>query len=576
MEDNGTMQGWVKGLESWIWIDFSVSVFMLGLFFYIFIHNPITRLHKAYLVFHFFMLLWPLSQFLLQTTTIVQYQLLFRSISYAGLSLQGLGWLVFVCFLTGRSYLLTRLTLALLAGPTALLAALVLAEPRQFFLLSGDGAGAVQRFGPLSWALLAQLMLMAGLSIACILSALRAGTTLRHRKQVGMALKGLLLFLLFGWLDLLVNVVYDSRFPDISGISSVGLALTALYFCVSIDRYRVFDIVRIAQQDIADSMSAGLLVLDAEGTVLEANRSLQRYLSVQSGDRFDLGAFLRSQKRSSGETAAELGRAGEAVAEPILQELVLSASDLPGAPLLHVQVHASPIVSGERELLGRVVTFQDVSEIRQLVEEKHRQNEMLQLRNRELVQIQEELFRANLKLEEMATTDSLTGCYNRRFLMQRLEQEVVANVRYRIPFAIILFDIDHFKGINDRHGHLVGDEVLLETATAVKGMLRRSDVLARYGGEEFAVYLPHTTRLQAERLAERLKIGVEANRVATGRPGLTLSITISLGVLSVENESPLGIKDPKAYLRELFEEADAALYEAKGNGRNCMVGRRRA
>lgn len=570
------MQGWVKGLESWIWIDFSLSVFMLGLFFYIFIHNPITRLHKAYLVFHFFMLLWPFSQFLIHTTDVVPHQLFFLSISFAALSLQGLGWLVFVCFLTGRSYLLTRRALALLAGPTVLLAALVLANPLHLFVRSEHGVASDRELGPLFWVLCAQLVLFAALSIACIVSALRGGTTLRHRKQVGMALKGLLLFLLFGWLDLLVNVVYDSRFPDIAGISSFGLALSALYFCISIDRYRVFDIVRIAQQDIADSLSAGLLVLDAEGTVLEANRSLQRYLSVQSGDRFDLDAYLRSQGPPPEEAEASFGRGGAAAHEPVLHELALSAPDLPGAAALHVQVHASPILTGDRELLGRVVTFQDVSEIRRLIEEKNRQNEMLQLRNRELVQIQEELFRANLKLEEMATTDSLTGCYNRRYLMQRLEQEVVANVRYRIPFAVILFDIDRFKGINDLHGHLVGDEVLLETASAVKGMLRRSDVLARYGGEEFAIYLPHTTRLQAERLAERIKEGVEANRIATGRPGLALSITISLGVLSVENESPLGIKDPKAYLRELFEEADSALYEAKGNGRNCMVGRRRA
>ncbi|SDT16159.1 diguanylate cyclase (GGDEF) domain-containing protein [Paenibacillaceae bacterium GAS479] len=571
------LQGWVKGLESWIWIDFSLFVFMLGLFFYVFIHNPITRLHKVYLLFHFFMLLWPASQFLIYTTDRVSSQLFFFSISFAALSLQGFGWLIFIYFLTGRSYLLTRRTWLLLAVPTVLLAMLILANPYHLFVSSEFGVAVDREFGPLFWIMFSQLFVCCILSITCIIRAMLEGTTPRHRNQVSMALKGLLVFLLFGWIDLLLNVVFDARFPDISGITSMGLAMSALYFCISIHRYRVFDILRIAQQDIANSTPAGLMVLDAEGTVLEGNRSLQSYLSVKSGDRFDIGAYLSSLKVLPSELEAFLRRYNSIVPERVVQEIRLEPTDSPfGGSARHVQMDASPILTSDKELLGRVITFQDITEIRHLVEEKHRQNEILQLRNRELVQIQEELFNANLKLEELATTDSLTGCYNRRFLMQRLEQEVVANMRYRIPYAIILFDIDRFKGINDSYGHLIGDEVLLATADAVKGMLRRSDVLARYGGEEFTIYLPHTNRVQAELLAERLKQGVESNQVATGTPGLSLSITISLGVLSVENQSPLGIKDPKAYLRELFQEADTALYEAKNNGRNCIVGRIRA
>lgn len=568
-------QGWVKSLESWVWIDFSLSVFMLSLFSYVFLRNPITRLHKAYLTFHFLMLMWPVSHFLMHMTEPPAVQLFFFSLSFAALSLQGLGWAVFIYFLTGRSYLLTRRIWLLLAAPTALSVSLIISNPSRRFV--GFGTKADFDFGPFFMIFLAQLFLCFLVSINCIIRSRLEGMPVRRRGQVSMALKGQLMFLLFVGADILLNVLFDDRFPDIAGLTSFGMAVAALYFCISIHRYRVFDIVRIAQRDIANSMTSGLMVLDADGTVLEVNHALQSYLSVRSGDRFDMRAYLRSRQLPAHTVEPFLRRYSDIVPHRAVQELALELDEGPfSGSLRHVQMEASPILTPEKELLGRVITFQDVTEIRHLVEEKHRQNEMLQLRNRELVQIRDELFKANLKLEELATTDSLTGCYNRRFLMQRLEHEVVSNMRYRIPYAIIVFDIDHFKGINDRYGHLVGDEVLLATAVAVKDMLRRSDVLARYGGEEFTVYLPHTTRTQAERLAERLKLGVESNRVRIGGSEITLSITISLGLLSIENQSPLTVMEPKSYLRDLFQEADSALYEAKNNGRNCVVGRMRA
>nr|WP_052475986.1 GGDEF domain-containing protein [Cohnella kolymensis] len=103
----------------------------------------------------------------------------------------------------------------------------------------------------------------------------------------------------------------------------------------------------------------------------------------------------------------------------------------------------------------------------------NRKNEALHERNMELIAIQDELFRVNQKLEQMAITDGLTGCFNRRYLMQQLEHEVLLNMRYRIPYSILLFDIDHFKQINDHYGHLVGDEVIRSTVNIVRDTLRR-------------------------------------------------------------------------------------------------------
>jgi two-component system cell cycle response regulator len=195
----------------------------------------------------------------------------------------------------------------------------------------------------------------------------------------------------------------------------------------------------------------------------------------------------------------------------------------------------------------------------------NRNNEALHVRNLELISIQEELFRVNQKLEQMAITDGLTGCFNRRYLIQQLEHEVLLNMRYQIPFAIFLFDIDHFKQINDQYGHLAGDEVIKGTADIVRTVLRRTDILARYGGEEFTIYLPHTSREQSEVLAERVKLAVGNNWVDTGNE--KVRVTISMGVVSEESVG-LSFEDPKEYLRGLFSSADSALYKAKNEGRN--------
>jgi len=144
-------------------------------------------------------------------------------------------------------------------------------------------------------------------------------------------------------------------------------------------------------------------------------------------------------------------------------------------------------------------------------------------------------------------------------------------VRLRIPYAIYLLDIDFFKSINDRFGHLVGDEVICSTVEAIKNTLRRTDILVRYGGEEFLIYLPHINRIQAEILAERVKCNVESNKVIIENIDHTLSITISIGVLSISDLSAENVENPKAYVNSLFSSVDESLYKAKKEGRNRVI-----
>jgi diguanylate cyclase (GGDEF)-like protein len=162
--------------------------------------------------------------------------------------------------------------------------------------------------------------------------------------------------------------------------------------------------------------------------------------------------------------------------------------------------------------------------------------------------------RAEHRLEELSTIDTLTGAYNRRKFDDVLEIEIQRAARYRLPLSAILFDVDHFKRINDELGHHTGDEVLRELADFVKRHIRGSDYLIRYGGEEFLVLCPVTGRGPATDLAEKLRLGIEAHAFARAE-----HITISAGVATLREGDTHDT---------LLKRADDGLYEAKEHGRN--------
>jgi diguanylate cyclase (GGDEF)-like protein len=167
--------------------------------------------------------------------------------------------------------------------------------------------------------------------------------------------------------------------------------------------------------------------------------------------------------------------------------------------------------------------------------------------------------RSYAHVQELATLDALTGVFNRGTFERRLDEGVARAVRAGRPLTLVLLDIDHFKTINDTHGHPVGDAVLRELGAAIRRLLRRSDLAARYGGEEFALILEDTDSQGGLVMAERLR--EEAARIAfSGAGGQPFRITVSLGIAAV----PLDADGPKA----LLERADGALYESKRGGRN--------
>ena len=164
------------------------------------------------------------------------------------------------------------------------------------------------------------------------------------------------------------------------------------------------------------------------------------------------------------------------------------------------------------------------------------------------------------RLEALATTDSVTMLLNRRALVDRLTHEMERARRYATPLALLMVDLDHFKDINDTHGHLVGDDALREVARVLQGAVRNVDVVARYGGEEFAIVLPETSNEGAVAFAERVRERVAEHLFANERLP-SLRITVSVGVASVPAVDIESVED-------FFARSDEALYRAKAGGRN--------
>jgi len=171
---------------------------------------------------------------------------------------------------------------------------------------------------------------------------------------------------------------------------------------------------------------------------------------------------------------------------------------------------------------------------------------------------QEELAR---KLYESSTRDALTGAYNRKYFSGRLDSEVAYAERHKVRLALLIFDLDHFKKVNDTYGHTAGDAVLRCVGTAVDRLLRTEDVFARYGGEEFAILVRAIAPENVRRLAERVRKTVADVKISWDTSAI--QVTVSIGAAFLDECAGGG--------PDLVAMADARLYRAKHAGRNCVV-----
>ncbi len=232
----------------------------------------------------------------------------------------------------------------------------------------------------------------------------------------------------------------------------------------------------------------------------------------------------------------------------------------------HPKIFEVPLVVGEQacqistEMAASPLKLNDSSEVLQLIfrdvtEKKEAEKKIAQYI--ELLEV------ANKKLEELATTDGLTGLTNVRHFMNILEKEHTRVLRYPSAYTLVFCDIDHFKKYNDQNGHPEGDKLLKEFAKLLKTCVRTTDIPARYGGEEFVVLLPETELLQAKIVAERICKTISSTHFEHGHKQPLGLVSVSIGVASYP-------QDGKHY-KDVLEIADKRLYSSKSNGRNQVT-----
>jgi diguanylate cyclase (GGDEF)-like protein len=299
----------------------------------------------------------------------------------------------------------------------------------------------------------------------------------------------------------------------------------------------VTDIVRHSDElallhTALDNINDGVLLLDSDLRVQFLNQKLRQYwgVSKEEAARRPTYAELIAHVPYPGAYPVAQGDVQEFLAARV--EEVRSATpavrDLWIADGRTIRIHCSVTASG-----GRMLTYCDITDL---------------IRNAET-------------LEKLATTDSMTGLVNRRHFLSLAEGEWSRFQRYQRPLSLLAIDIDHFKSVNDRYGHAVGDEAILSIANACRQGRRASDVVGRFGGEEFVMLLPETDLAQAMIVAERLRERVAAHVLHVHK--VQFRITISVGVAQA-TVSMSGIDG-------LLRAADEALYQAKDTGRNRVA-----
>lgn len=333
---------------------------------------------------------------------------------------------------------------------------------------------------------------------------------------------------------------------------------------------------------IVDHAPLEMLVVSPEFKLLEMNDSFRRRRPhVRVGD--DLREALPGQDLSARSShpvvRTLLGRTGE-------QGLVEEEDDERGR--IYWEIHSAPLRDEEGKLTAAVYIAVDVTghqrEQHKLMRkvEAHRRilqetdnlaQEQMDLR-RQLSQKNQELEEAKLKLEQnnreleeakselerLSQTDALTGLHNRRHFDELFPREIRRARRYHHWLAVLMLDLDHFKDVNDTHGHSAGDAVLSEIAHCIGEQLRETDTVARYGGEEFVVVLPETDREIATVIAGRLREAIARRRTKLEN-GTELAVTASIGVAALQSE----------ITKDILRLADEALYQAKRAGRNQVV-----
>lgn len=317
--------------------------------------------------------------------------------------------------------------------------------------------------------------------------------------------------------------------PMTTDPTPLGFAVSCGFIIWALSRRRLLDIAPLARALAFEHLHDAVIVLDTRNRIVDANEAANRLLGTP-------------EQALAGRTLAEVMPELPAWSASHLCTLVRARHEY------HLQVSLEPIAGPHGTTEGLVLTLRDVTAMESM--------------NQQLREAKAQLQEANLELERFAHTDVLTGLANRRLLIQRLDQEFARARRHGLGLALAMIDLDHFKRVNDRRGHLVGDEVLAATGATLLALKRPADVAARYGGEELALLLTDIDAEGALAAIRRVWQALRGNRHRDSQ-GESFGVTCSIGIAILDDSD----ETPNA----LIARADRALYRAKAEGRDRVT-----
>ncbi|KHF39987.1 histidine kinase N-terminal 7TM domain-containing diguanylate cyclase [Halalkalibacter okhensis] len=354
------------------------------------------------------------------------------------------------------------------------------------------------------------------LSILILLIQLRK-LTLRFRLQILMMVAGLII-------PIVGSVFYLTGLsPYGVDLGPVSMSISFLFHGAALISFQMFNVAPIARDKVFESLKEGVVVLNQSNIIVDYNQAI-----------LQVTPFLNA--KAIGKSIIEVLHHDQKLKDLILSEEEVDFTSSKDDKVTYYHISFSPVLSKTNEQIGQIITFVDVTA---------------------RVQMQEQL-------QKLASIDGLTQVYNRTFFVKEVEQTVADYQKVGGNVSFIMFDIDHFKSINDTYGHEAGDIVITYVAQIAKECLRETDIIGRYGGEEFIICLPNTHLPHSNQIAEAIRMKIENSYIVINKK--EIHVTSSFGVTSkiVEWNGDVHL------ISELMRQADEALYEAKKNGRNCV------
>ncbi|PKO05063.1 MAG: hypothetical protein CVU41_13565 [Chloroflexi bacterium HGW-Chloroflexi-3] len=341
-------------------------------------------------------------------------------------------------------------------------------------------------------------------------------------------------------LPFLGNIIYLTDLNPLPGMdwTPIGSFFSVVLITLSITTFRFLDLIPVARDLVFSLIQDGIMVVDSQLRVIDWNPTLTQLIPkipiIQGGSAQQIFRMLGIKNNPFENIHVSINFEIE-ITDPALRIL---------------DIMVSPLVRN-KAFDGWLVIFDDETERRMA-------NRALEKANKTLLQKLDEIEKLQIQLKEQAIRDPLTGLFNRRFFDEYLSNELIRSLRTDTPISLLMVDIDHFKSVNDRFGHDVGDQVLEMLGEILKTMFRKSDVSCRFGGEEFLILLPGLEHDQAFNRAEALRERFE--QASRDAEFLYAQVTISIGI----SNYPLHADNT----RDLFRIADRSLYQAKEQGRN--------